>query len=108
MRAGKGVIGKSDGAEQLMEISRGRFAPDANDSIFRDVVEFMYFKCLEQKMDAYLMEFDMLRGKAESRMQTGAGFPDEFVSVFCTQNAGLIRNEKTMVLASLGVSEYRR
>ena len=43
-------------------------------------------------MDTYLLEFDMLRQKAESRMQMGAGFPDEFVSALDMQNAGLSKN----------------
>ena len=47
MRVGKDAIGNSDGAEQILEISRGRFAPDATDSIFQDVVKFTYFKRLE-------------------------------------------------------------
>ena len=44
----------------------------------------------------------MLRGKAESRMLLGPGFPDAFVSALCMQNAALPKYEKTMVLASLG------
>ena len=53
-------------------------------------------------MDTYIMEFEMLREKAESRMVMGPGFPDAFVSVLCMQNAALTQNEKTLVLASLG------
>ena len=87
VRAGKDVVGNLDRAEQILKISRERFAPDAIDSIFRDVVKFMYFKRLGQTMDTYLLDFDMLRRKAESRMLIGAGFPDEFVSVLCMQNA---------------------
>ena len=53
-------------------------------------------------MDTYLLEFDMLRQKAESRVQMGAGFPDEFVSAPCVQNAGLSKMGRMLVLASLG------
>ena len=34
MTAGKDVVGISDGAEQILEISGDRFAPDAIDSVF--------------------------------------------------------------------------
>ena len=55
----------------------------------------MYFK------RTYLLEFDMLRQKAEALMLMGHGFPDEFVSVPLTQNVALPKNEKILVLASL-------
>ena len=45
------VIGNSDGPEQILEISRKRFAPDAIDSISQDAVKFMYFKRTEQAKD---------------------------------------------------------
>ena len=102
MLAGKVAIRNLDGAEQFSKISRERFAPDAIHSIFQDVVKFMYFKRLGQKMDTFLMEFFSLRQKAESRMLMGAGFSGECVPVVCVQNAGLARNERTMVLASIG------
>ena len=35
-------------------------------------------------------------------MVMGAGFPGEFASVLCMQNAALNKNEKSLVLASLG------
>ena len=63
-RVGQDVIGNSDGAEQILEISRERFAPDAVDSVSRDVAKFMYFKLSGQIMGTYLLEFDMLRQKA--------------------------------------------
>ena len=66
------------------------------------MVKFMYFKRTDQTMDTYIMEFEMLRQKAESRMVMGAGSPDEFASVLRMQNAALNKNEKTLVLASLG------
>ena len=52
-------------------------------------------------MVTYLMEFDVLRRKAGTRMVTGSGFPDEFVSVLRMQNAALPKNGKTLVWASV-------
>ena len=48
------------------------------------------------------MEFETLRQKAEARVAMGSGFPGEFVSVLCMQNAALSKNGKTLALASLG------
>ena len=102
MAVGKDVIGNTVGAEQLLRILRERFAPYAIDSISQDMVKFTYFKRTDQNMGTYLMEFDMLRRKAEAHVLAGSGFPDEFVSVLRTQYAALTKNEKTSVLASLG------
>ena len=42
---GKDVVGNMHGAEQISKITRERFAPDAIDNIFHDMVKFMYVKC---------------------------------------------------------------
>ena len=42
--AGTYAVEEIDGVEQILEIPRERFAPDAIDSIFQDMVKFMYFK----------------------------------------------------------------
>ena len=50
----------------------------------------------------FLMDFDMLRQKAEARAIMGSGSPDKFVSSLCMQNAALTQNGKTLVPASAG------
>ena len=50
------------------------------------------------------MEFDFLGPKAEARMSMGPGFPGEFASVLCMQNASLTKNERQLVIASVGSS----
>ena len=79
---GKAVVGNIDGAEQILNILRNRFAPDKADCIFQDITKFSYFKRTTQDMDTFLLEFDMLRQKAGARFATGTGFPDEFASDF--------------------------
>ena len=91
--AGKDVVGNLDGAEHIWQILTERFAPDAIDSILHAMAKFMHFKRTGQDMGTYLIEFDMLRRKAEARMIMGGGFPDEFASVLCMQNAALAKNE---------------
>ena len=76
MAIGKDVIGNIDCGEQILRIWRERFPPDAIDSIFPDMVKFMYLKRTGQKMDTYLIEFDTSRQKVEARMPRGSGFPD--------------------------------
>ena len=102
MAIGEDAIGSFDGVGQISEILRERFPPDAIDSIFQDMVTFMYLKRTDQNAGAYLMEFDMLRQRAEARMITGCGFPDELLPELRRQNAALAENENTLVLASLG------
>ena len=44
LSVGQDVIDNLDGAEQILKISRERFAPGAIDPIPQDMVKFMYFK----------------------------------------------------------------
>ena len=80
MSVGEDVAGKVDGVAQILHISRERFAPGALNSTFQAIVKFMYFKRTDQTTDTRLMEFVMLRQKAEARILMGRGFHDEFVS----------------------------
>ena len=81
MPAGKDVVENVAGADQILKISGKRLAPDAIDGVFQDVAKFTYFRSTDQDAGAHLLDFDMLRRKAGTRMPFGAGFPDEFVSV---------------------------
>ena len=65
MAVGKDHIGNNDGVQHILKISRERFAPDANDYIYPDVSTSMNFERTDRTMDTSLMEFDMLREKAE-------------------------------------------
>ena len=57
----------------------------------------MDFKRTTQDMDTYLLEFEMMRQRAEARFDMGTGFPDEFVSALCITNASLSKNEKQLI-----------
>ena len=96
LNVGRGEIDNLDGADQISQMLRERFAPDAIDSMCQDMVKCMYFKRTVHTMDTYITEGEMLRGKAESRLLIGSGFPDASVSVLCMQNAALPKNEKSM------------
>ena len=104
LSVGKDVVGNLDGVEAILKILRHRFAPDKIDCIFQDIYKFSNFKRTTQDMDTYLLEFEMMRQRAEARFDMGTGFPDEFVSVLCITNASLSKNEKQLVIASVGSS----
>ena len=117
---GEDVVGNIDGAEQISNILRNRFAPAIIDCIFQDITKFFSLRRTTQDMDPYLleeasesrsdilrqkaeasegrrlkdMEFDILRQKAEARVSIGTGFPGEFASALCMQNASLSKNER--------------
>ena len=60
LSAGRDVSGNLDGAERIFRRLRERCAPDATDSVFRDMAKFLYFKRTVRNMDTYIMEFEML------------------------------------------------
>ena len=83
LAVGKDVVGNMDGVGAILKILRHRFAPDKIDCIFQDIYKFSNFKRATQDMDTYLLEFEMLRQRAEARFNMGTGFPDEFASALC-------------------------
>ena len=84
---GKDHIGETTGAPRILSILHARFAPGAIDAISQEVAKFMNLKRADQTTDAFLMEFDVLREKADARMEMGSGSPDEFASTLCMQDA---------------------
>ena len=86
--------------------------PDALDMAPQDVARPLYFKRAAPTTGDYLVKFDLLRRKAESRMQMGGAFPGDHVSVLRLQNAPLFRAEKSPVASSaqggLGIAERAR
>ena len=81
-------------------ILRNCFAPEAADAIRHQVTRYVRFRGADQSIDEYIAEYDLLRRKAESEMEMGAGYPEQFVSVLRMDNAALSRHEKSLVMAS--------
>ena len=48
----------------------------------------------------YLALFEVLRRRAESRLQMGGSSPETFVSILCIQKACLPRTDESLALAS--------
>ena len=81
MSAGSEIISSGDVADQVPSILREYFAPGAAGSFYQDVVRFLQFKRPGQPADVSVVEFDVLRRKAASKMRTDGGFPEAFVSI---------------------------
>ena len=75
MTVGEDHSGGNDVAQQISRILRERFAPDAINSTYPDVLKFTNIRRAGQTVGTYSMEFDMIREKAESRMARVAVSP---------------------------------
>ena len=60
----------------------------------------MQNRCAEQSIDESVAEFDLLQRRAESKMETGEGFPEQSAPKLRMNNALLPRQEKSLVMAS--------
>ena len=72
---------RGGGADGILNIPREYFAPDASVHVSHQVAKFLQCKRTDQTMERCSLELDILRRKAEARVQMGAAFPDAFVSV---------------------------
>ena len=66
--------------DEISNISRAYFSPEAADSVFQGVARYLRPKWADQTMDFFLVEIDLLRRRAESNTQMGGTFPEAFVS----------------------------
>ena len=89
MTIGNDHIANGDGVRNLLRIVRERLVPGAIDAIYQEVTKVSISKRTDQTADAYSMEFDVFREKAEARMVMGGGSHDDFVSTLCMHNASL-------------------
>ena len=98
MAAGSFRIENNDGVTQILRILKDHFAPEAIDAVFKDVGKFEKFKRTDQSLDTYLLEFEVLRHKAEARMEMGSGFPEEHAAFLVMKAASLSQRDKSLVL----------
>ena len=90
----------TDGASRVLEISRNYFAPGDAGSINKGVARFIKFRRTGETVGRYIAEYGLLQRKAGSKIDMGAGFPGQFVTILCMQNAGHYRQEKSLARAS--------
>ena len=60
--------GDQDGVAGILGVPRDCSAPDAADAIHQQGMRFTHFRRAEQSIDEFVVEFDHLRRKAESKM----------------------------------------
>ena len=75
LAAGSDFVVNNDGAERIVTILKDYIAPDAADSVDQEVARFLQSKRPGRTMDVHLAEFDLLRRKAESKMQMSGPRP---------------------------------
>ena len=87
----------------VIQTLRDYFQPDAVDHVFAQVERFMSYDRTDQPAEKFLMEFGILRQKAEKHMYpAGGGFPDLYKCCLCIRAARLKPNGKTLLMASMG------
>ena len=96
---GGDILDHSDGVSGILDVLRNCLAPEAVDAIRQQVMRYARCRRADQSIGEYVVEFDLLRRRAESKMEMGAGSPDQFVSILRMDNAALARHE-----GSLGVA----
>ena len=80
---------RQHGVARILGILSNYFGPEAADATHQQVTRFMEYRLMYQSIDEFVAKFDLLRRKAGSKMEMGAGFPEQFVSILRTNNAGL-------------------
>ena len=93
MAAGSDVIIDGDDAGETLTIPREFLATEAADPAYLEVVRFLQFKRAGRTTDAFLVEFDVLRRKAESKVETAGAFPGAFVPGPCVRKNHSVRAE---------------
>ena len=68
MTFGSDHLMEPDAAATVVQMLHDYFAPDALDVVYQDVVSSLHFEGPAQSMGEYLVKFDLLRRKAESRV----------------------------------------
>ena len=89
----------------VLQTLRNYFQPDTFDRIFTQMDRFMSYVRTDQQIEKFLMEFGILRQKAEKLMcPAGGGFEDLFICFQCIKAARLRPNDRILLVASLGGS----
>ena len=103
LNSGGDVMMNGADAALVLQALRQYFQPDAVDQVFQQIDKFMKFRRIDQTMERFLMEFGILRMKADKHIYPSGGtLPDSFVSFLCMQAAQLNPTERSLLMASIG------
>ena len=59
---------------EVLQVLKQYFLPDASDHVYQDVWKFLHHKRTDQTMERFLLEFDLLRSKAERKFRRDFDF----------------------------------
>ena len=93
-------LDSNDGVLRRLDILKNYLASEAVGPIYREVACVLQYRRTAESIDEDIVEFDLLRHKAESKMEMGAGFPEALVPILCIRNAARSHEEQSSVLAS--------
>ena len=101
MPAGSDPIADPGGAMEIAYVLNDYVFPGEADYACREVVRLLQFEMAAHALGDNLVRLDMLRRKAESRMQMGRASPGTFALGLCVQNASASRSWRSLAVASL-------
>ena len=82
-------LANNDEAERIANSLRNYFARETVTSISQEAARSLQLRRADRAVGGFAAEYDPLRRTAEFEMQMGAGSPEAFVPVMCTQKAAL-------------------
>ena len=89
--AGGYCLGNRDGVARVLDILGDYFAPEAADAIHQQVTRFTQYRRANQSIREFTVEINFSRREVGSKMEMGAGFPEQFAPIMPMNNAGLYR-----------------
>ena len=87
--AGGGHSNSRDGVARFSGVISNYFAPEAADAIHQQLMRFTQYRRAGHSMGEFVVELDLLRHEAASRMDVGAGLLEQFSSILRMHNAAL-------------------
>ena len=88
------------GVARILGILRNFFAPEAAGAKRQQVMRFSQIRPAGQPIGEFFVECDLLRRRAESILEMGAGFPEHCISVLRRYHAVRPGRGTTLVMAS--------
>ena len=94
LNAGEDAFMQGEDLGAILKIARNYFQPDALSHAYRQVAKFHKRRRADHATERCLPGFDVLRRKAEARVEMEGAFPDGFVSILRMQDSAPPRAEK--------------
>ena len=100
LSAGGSYLDNRHRVARILEILGDYFAPEAAGAIHQQVTRFTQYRRANQSIREFTVEINFSRREVGSKMEMGAGFPEQFAPIMPMNNAGLYRRGGSLVMAS--------